>query len=194
MTAGDEELQRFLQQWFEYAGVPRPILDATRVAARRTREPITIMTPVLWLAIRSDRAAQVVKCEAPSAPTICGVPAYAMDVHTRSGRRAIDLFAQQCGPVRQALEVQVPVRHRREAARLACFYADGAPVTTRLVWSGAEALEHLGIENDFIGLAVQPEAIPDLLATVRSNLGHLNAIRGQVLREILATTPPGATV
>lgn len=176
---------------FEGAGVPRPVLDATRIAAKRTREPITIMAPVLWQVIKSDRWARVVNCDVPAAPTIYGVPAYAMDVHTRSGRRAIDMFAEQCQPVRAVFEMRVLRRHRREAAHLAAFYSDAASVALRLLWSGADELERLGIENDFIGLGVQPEAVPELLAVVRAHLEHLNAIRAEVLTEVLGLSNTG---
>ena len=170
---------------FGKAGVPEPLLDAVRIGARRTREPITIMLPVLWLAVKADRRAQVVECPVPAAPTIAGVPLYAMDTHTRTGKAAIGQFAKENDVVRAALEQHVPMQFRRQAAYLAAFYADAAPVALKLQWSQSEDIERLGIQNDIMSVGAAPEAVPALLGAVRDNLGHLNAIREEVLSAAL---------
>ncbi|MGE5502249.1 MAG: hypothetical protein ACM3W4_10015, partial [Ignavibacteriales bacterium] len=111
------------------------------------------------------------------APSVDGVPMWALDKHTRVGKQAIHRFARECASVRACLEEFVPEHRHREAACLAAFYADAAPVSRRLAWSGAGALEGLGTENDLLLAGVASEGIDPLLATVRANLDHLNEIR-----------------
>jgi hypothetical protein len=169
---------------FHAAGVPAALLEATNIGARRTREPIVIMLPVLWLAVNGDAAKIIKECPVPQSPLIEGVPAYALDMHTRIGRRAIDIFVKECPQV-SALLRECASTFRSRAACLAAFYVDGAPIARRLSWVHSDDLEKIGIENDFLSVGVAPNAIPDLLAAFGDHLDHLNAIRARVLTSTL---------
>ena len=176
---------------FQDLGAPGPLLEATRIAARRTREPITIMVPVVWLAADADRHKHVVDQPVPASPVVDGVPLFGLDMHTRIARRAIELFAKENTAVSSCLDQHVPARSRREAAYLSAFYADAAPLSRRLQWFQADAIEKLGIENDFLAVSVAADAVPALLGSVADNLDHLNAIRARVLREALRANGMG---
>jgi hypothetical protein len=170
---------------FRELGVPGELLRATQIAAQRTREPITIMLPVIWLAADADRHKHVIEQPVPASPVIDGVPLYSLDKHTRTGRRAIELFANENTAVRDYLDQHVPARSRRAAAYLCAFYADAAPLSRKLQWAQGDELERLGIEADFHPVGVIPDAIPALLRATRANLDHLNLIRERVLKEAL---------
>ena len=177
---------------FRDQGAPDALLDATRLAAARTREPITIMVPLIWLAIASGPKPAVVDCEVPRSPMIDGVPLYALDVHTRMGRRAIELFTKEDDAIRACLDQHVPARSRRDVAYVCSFYADGAPVTPKLNWSQADELDALGIETDLLLAGVDPGGMAALLAAFREGLDRLNIIRARLLTASRATVLPGA--
>jgi len=63
---------------------------------------------------------------------------------------------------------------------MAAFYADAAPLATKLAWKGADELEVFGTETDLLLSGVPPEAFAPLLAALRNNLGHLNEFRARV--------------
>ena len=105
---------------------------------------------------------------------------YALDKHTRLGREAIRRFAAENDEVRATLARHVPTGRRNEAAYMAAFYADAAPLATKLVWNGADALEELVTETDLLLSGVPPEGFAPLLAAFRDNLGHLDAVRARV--------------
>ena len=165
---------------FRELGVSEELAAATGIAAARTREPITVMVPLLWLAAAMSKK-RVGDCPIPPLMEAGGVPLYALDRHTRLGREAIWRFACENDSVRACLERFVPPPRTRSAAYLAAFYVDAAPVAKRLIWDQSDALEVFGIECDLLHAGVPAEGIQPLLETMRANLGHLNQLRAQVL-------------
>ena len=165
---------------FRDAGVPEGLVAATGIAAGRTREPITVMVPLIWLAAATSQQS-VCDCPVPPLTRAGGVPLYALDEHTRLGREAIWRFACENDSVRACLERFAPANRRRRAANVAAFYADAAPVARRLMWDQSRSLETFGTERDLLLAGVPKEGIGPLLEAVRANLGHLNELRTQVL-------------
>jgi hypothetical protein len=165
---------------FRELGVPEELVAATGIAAARTREPITAMVPLIWLAARNSEN-RVCDCAVPPLVQADDVPLYALDKHTRLGREAIWRFACENDPVRACLARFIPASQRRSAAYVAAFYVDAAPIARRLMWDQSEALEAFGIERDLIHAGAPAEGIQPLLAAMRTNLDHLNKLRAQVL-------------
>ncbi|MGO4684621.1 hypothetical protein AB4Z24_13855 [Hyphomicrobium sp. 2TAF46] len=165
---------------FKTLGVPAPLIDVVRCAAWLTREPLTIMLPLFWLALRSARA-ETIDDAVPATKTVAGVPLYAFDKHTRIGKLAIQRFARENIEVRRVLEARIAKAQRPAAACMAAFYADGAPISKRLVWAGSAEIEKLGREGDLSRVGVPLEAAEPLMSAVTNNLGHLNDIREQQL-------------
>jgi len=165
---------------FRDLGVPEELVIATGIAAARTREPITVMVPLIWLAAR-DSKQQVRDCPIPPLIQAGDVPLYALDMHTRLGREGIWRFVQENKSVRACLARFVPENRWRTAAYVAAFYVDGAPVARRLMWDQSESLEAFGIERDLLYAGIPVEGIQPLLDVMRANLGHLNQIRQEVL-------------
>jgi len=165
---------------FRDLGVPEDLVDATGVAAGRTREPITVMVPLIWLTAATSQQS-VCDCPVPPLARAGDVPLYALDMHTRLGREAIWRFACENDSARACLECFVPASRRRRATNVAAFYADASPVAQRLVWELSDRLENLGIERDLLVAGVPREVITPLLDAVKANLGHLNQVRAEVL-------------
>jgi len=161
-------------------GVPEDLLAATEVAASRTREPITVMVPLIWLAAR-DTKQEVRDWPVPPLVESDDVPLYALDQHTRMGREAIWRFAQENEAVRACLTQFVPENRWRSSAYVAAFHVDAAPIARRLVWDQSEALETFGIERDLLFAGVPAEGIEPLLGVTQANLNHLNEFRRDVL-------------
>jgi hypothetical protein len=165
---------------FRESGVPEDLVVATDVAAGRTREPITVMVPLIWLAAATSQQS-VYDCPVSPLTRAGDVPLYALDEHTRLGSEAIWRLACENDGVRACLERFVPASRRRRAANVAAFYADAAPVARRLMWDQSRSLEAFGIERDLLLAGVPPEGIGPLLEAVRANLDHLNELRAQTL-------------
>jgi hypothetical protein len=180
VVGGQAGLDRLLGAYREL-GTPEDLLAATKIAASRTREPITVMVPLIWLAARASRERRVCDCPVPSLVQMSDVPLYALDQHTRLGREAIWRFAREHPAVRWCLTHYVPERCWRGVAHVAAFYVDGAPIARRLMWDQSEALEAFGIERDLLHAGLPAEGIDPLLGVMRANLGHLNQIRREVL-------------
>ena len=178
---------------FSELGAPEELVAATAIAAARTREPITVMVPLIWLvAARSKK--QVCDCAVPPLVAAGGVPLYALDKHTRLGREAIWRFACENGSVRTCLARFVPASQRRSAVYVAAFYVDAAPLATRLFWDQSDALETFGIERDLHHAGIPLEGIRPLLEAMRANLKYLNQIRAQILAATQASQSNRADV
>ena len=171
-----------LMHAFRHLGVPAGLIDATRIAAIRTREPIVIMTPLLWLAATAAGDAHVVDGVLPPVKMIgdSGVPAYALDKHTAIGKAAIHRLARENRAVREVLAAHVPEYRANAVACMTAFHVDAAPVSRRFEWTGSAELERLGVEADMAKVGVPVEGISPLLAVVRDNLDALNAIRAKL--------------
>jgi hypothetical protein len=179
ISRGTGGLKALLTSFHELE-VPEELVAATGIAAARTREPITAMVPLIWLAARQSEN-QVCDCAVPPLVKAADVPLYALDKHTRLGREAIWRFARENDSVRACLARFVPAGRRRSACYMAAFYVDAAPVARRLMWDQSEALETFGIERDLLHASVPAEAIQPFLKVMRANVAHLNELRAQVL-------------
>jgi hypothetical protein len=115
---------------FRALGIPEELIVATDIAAVRTREPITVLVPLIWLAANAGQVPPSVRdCSVPPSPVVGDVPLYALDMHTRLGREAIWQFARENAAMRDCLGLHVPKKRWRDAAYNAEFYVDAAPVS-----------------------------------------------------------------
>jgi hypothetical protein len=169
-----------LMSAFRRLGVPDDLITATRFAATRTREPIVVMTPLLWLAVSATGDHRIVECSVPPFTTIADIPSFVFDMHTAVGKSAIHRFARENHAVRDVLAAYVPEHRAKDAACTAAFHVDAAPVSRRFEWSGSAELERLGVEADMMTVGVPREGIAPLLNVVREYLDHLNAIRARL--------------
>ena len=162
---------------FRSIGVPDELALITEHAAIRTSEPIILMVPLIWLEAFREAHPPIIDCPLPASPIIRGVPLYALDMHTAIGKSAIHQFARENRAVRETLAEYVPEYRTQDAAYMAAFYADAAPVSRRLDWSQSAALETIGIDSDLRSTGASPDGVRPILEMVRGNLEHLNEVR-----------------
>jgi hypothetical protein len=178
MGAGD--LLR-LADAYRALGVADQLASAMVVAAKRTREPYTVLLPLTWLEVQRCERIEF-RDEPLTASAIAGgVPLYALDEHTRLGKRAINTLAHENASIRECLQRFVPKRRWIAAAQHAAFYAEGSLVSRRLDWAQSRSLEMLGIESELSTAEVRPEGIVPLIQAIRGALDQLNAIRARLL-------------
>lgn len=161
---------------FSDLDVPSQLLRVVRRAAFRTREPMAILLPLLWLALPLGRH-ETINDPVPATKITHGLPLYAFDKHTRLGKIAIHQLVRENADVRRVLAAHVAKAQCGVAACMAAFYADGAPISGRLAWPNGTEIEKLGLEGDLFRVGVPLEAAAPLVAAVRDNLDHLNDIR-----------------
>jgi MgsA AAA+ ATPase C terminal len=162
---------------FRQLGVPEELVAATGIAATKSREPITLMVPLIWLAARDAQVPTVVEAAVPRSLVLDDIPMYALDKHTRIGLEAIRSLVKYNSEIREFLERHVAPTQRHKAAYMAAFYADAAPLASKLSWDGADQLEALGTETDLLKVGVPVEQIEPLLSLFQANVDHLNKLR-----------------
>jgi hypothetical protein len=150
---------------------------AAVLAAKKTREPITILAPLIWLEVARGGQARVSESVMPETKLVDGIPLYAFDKHTRLGKRAIRELVGMDAPLQCFLQEFLPRARWQAAVEMAAFYADAAPVARRLEWPLSHAIESLGTEADFFKAGVPKAAIQPLQAVMTASLGKLNEIR-----------------
>jgi hypothetical protein len=162
-------------------GVPEELVVATGIAATKSREPITLMVPLIWLAAYDGQAPTVVEAAVPWSPVLDDIPMYALDKHTRIGLEAIRNLVKYNYEIRECLKRYVAPAQRHAAAYMAAFYADAAPLASKLSWDGADQLEALGTEADLLKVGVPREGVEPLLQLFRANVDHLNKLRAHTI-------------
>ena len=162
-------------------GVPEELVVATGIAATKSREPITLMVPLIWLAAYDGQAPTVVEAAVPWSPVLDDIPMYALDKHTRIGQEAIRSLVKYNSAIREFLERHVAPAQQHKAAYMAAFYADAAALASKLSWDGADQLEALGTETDLLKVGVPVEQIRPLLQLFRTSVDHLNRLRAHIV-------------
>lgn len=115
----------------------------------------------------------------PEEDWIAGVPAYALDQYTRSGRRALQRFVIENGPWRSfARRYQLTETIQIKAAGELLFRAEGALLKRRRHW---DVGRDLYLRSATVGCFIPPCAVPSGLALIREQLPALNEMRRAVL-------------
>ena len=156
------------------------------LAARRTREPLAVLLPLIWLAVQTEQR-NLVRSPLPLTEKIGKLPLYALDMHTRVGRRALDCFSRENTEIRELLRRYAPDRSGIDAVRVAAFYAEAACVASQFVTPTTRHLEALGIEADLLRAGVAPNGHQILINSVRLQLAHLNELRARFFHEAHTT-------
>lgn len=115
----------------------------------------------------------------PDTDWIAGVPAYALDQYTRSGRRALQRFVIENGSWRSfARSYQLGEAAQLKAAGELLFRAEGALLKRRRHW---DVGRDLYLRSATVGCFMPPCAVPSGLALIREQLPDLNRFRRGVL-------------
>jgi hypothetical protein len=173
-----------LMRTYAELGVPERLLEAAAVAIKKAREPFPLLLPLLWLAAAGSESELL---DSPLAPSglINGVPLYALDRHTRLGRRAIRRFAQENAEIAQFLTKRGCDSGDDGALRMAVFYADGALTRPTLRWRHSAELTVAGVAADFHKVQVAAEVGAELVELVAAHIADLDSIRIQLLSRAL---------
>ncbi len=174
------ETMRALMRTYAELGVPERLLEAVAVAIKKAREPFPLLLPLLWLAAAGSESELL---DSPLAPSglINGVPLYALDRHTRFGRRAIKRFAQENAEIAQFLTKRGCDSGDDGALRMAVFYADGALTRPTLRWRHSAELTAAGVAADFHKVHVAADVGAELVELVAAHIADLDSIRIQLL-------------
>lgn len=176
----DGRLQLF--KLFEELGVPAEVVAATDQAVRMTREPMTIMFPLLWLGLNnSSSGTSYIRRSLDDPQTWNGLPLYSLDKHTRIGKRAVARLLLEDKDFESSLLEMVPSYRLRSVAEMAAYYADAVPTAPQLQWSQTSALVTLGRQADFVKAGANLTHVEDILRTMNCHLSELNKIRARLL-------------
>jgi hypothetical protein len=161
-------------------GVPERLVQAVAVAIKKAREPSALLLPLLWLAAVGSETELL---DSPLAPSglINGIPLYALDRHTRFGRRAIKRFAQENAEIAQFLTERDWDSGDDGALRMAVFYADGALTRPTMRWRHTAELTAAGVAADFHKVHVAADVGAELVELVAAHIADLDSIRIQLL-------------
>lgn len=183
---GSDDL-RGLLRGFERVGFAESLSGIIETAARKTREPMTIMLPLVWALLGEDtRSPLTEERPLPTAPCCGTIPAWALDKHTRAGKRAFAQLIRENPAIDAVLSEHVADFRALDVLAMACFYVDAIPVARRLMWTRSHELESLGLETDMAKVGCPRQGIEPILEAVVANLNHLNAIRCRLFGAELA--------
>jgi hypothetical protein len=175
--------------------VNEKLISAAIEAARRTRLPMMIMVPLVWLEIHQTGGGTIDQHPIPETPVVEGLPLCALDEHTRPGKQAINQLIAQDPRLRVCLQRFVPKSRWSTAAQHAAFYEDGSPIAPRLGWSQSRSVEIFGIGADLASAAVPREGVQPLREVMHECLPRLNEIRREIwdgLRQCSELSPANA--
>jgi hypothetical protein len=175
-----------LADTYRSLGAAEELANSVVFAAKRAREVLVVLAPLVWLEVQRNGSASVRSDAVPPAKAIAGVPLYAFDTHTRIGKRAIERLVSENKPLRDCIVQFLAKGSPRKAAEIAAFYADGAPVSRRLDWAQSDSLQRLGMEADFTAAGLRIEGIAPVQAAMNVALGQLNAIRAELWTAAIA--------
>ncbi|WP_137871261.1 hypothetical protein [Sphingopyxis sp. 2PD] len=167
---------------FDQRGFPDPLASIIETAARKCREPIVVMIPLLWKLVQERRGTTAVEdSPVPTAPTFHGVPAWTWDKHTRLGKRAMRQFLRETPTLDATMSRYVSDFRAPTVVEMACFLVDAIPIARRLNWSRSRELEAMGLETDMMKIGCPRDGVKPILDIVRANLDQLNSIRCRLL-------------
>jgi hypothetical protein len=177
---------RALAATYRDLGAGEELAYSIVLAAKKAPEPLVILVPLVWLEVQRSGATSIRSDPVPQTKTIAGIPLYAFDTHTRTGKRAIERLISENKPFRDCIVRFLAKGSPRKAAEIAAFYADGAPVSRRLDWAQSDSLERLGIEADFDAAGLRRDGIGSVREAMNAALDQLNAIRAELWTAALA--------
>lgn len=149
---------------------------ADRMAAR-TSDAMFISFLPIWRLLRKEPNLSVLSSKVPASPQVHGYPAYAYDMHTQEGRRALHRFAIECSPVRKCV-AHLPPRNRATAIGNGVFLVEGALLDRSAKFSAADAINRSAQfkELEYAGI-VTAGAQSEFLQTLAEALPVLHRMR-----------------
>lgn len=174
------ELSRFLDA-FEAIGFPSSLASAVDIAARKTREPIVVMLPILWAALHQNgETSTIIDVPIPHGGFSHGIRSLAsISIPASGSRRSPSSLARMIPYKRLCRNLWLIIGHGtsppwQHSMRMPSpSPADGI--------GAAHALEAVGLEADMMKIGCPQAGVLPNAEAVRTNLDHLNAIRRRLL-------------
>jgi hypothetical protein len=88
---------------FRKLGVPEELVAATGIAATKSREPVTLMVPLVWPAANDGQVPTSLEAAVPRSLVLDDIPMYALDKHTRIGLESIRNLVKYNYEIRECL-------------------------------------------------------------------------------------------
>jgi len=144
---------------------------------RKARDLLPLLLPLV-LEPSQALVGQRIEPRLPTVPLIAGVPAYAIDGFTRSGRVMLELLARRA-PFAAALQ-SLDLTTRSLFLRHLLFFAEGG--RCRPLWEDplSATLRHWAL---LLELPLEPSLIAETLALVSDELPLIHALRDEVLAQ-----------
>lgn len=158
------------------AQVPLTIVEPASAGFRRTRDVLCGLVPLLWL---EPRVGDATYADDPMPPeTMIGpAPGWALDMFTREGRRAFQVFLQGNAASARWVRDHIPEQQRVRFLGGLVFCAEGGLVRSRLRWKvGDELRRMMDIECHGPHCADATEVLP----LMEADIPHLNEVRANV--------------
>lgn len=174
---------RLFLEVLDTLGIPRHVLDVVKLGMARIREPHAIALPFVWLDATSSDNCSVERHRLNPTPLVQGWPSFALDMHTRVGRRAIELFARRCKPLHRLVEKQLPPAARPDILGSLVFRAEGALVDRRLVYTGANELLAASTTAQLTYTGMPQNLALEALEVTREHLELLHTCRLEIVGE-----------
>lgn len=171
---------RLLLEVFETLGLPPEIIEIVGLGMARMREPHPLALPLIWLSATTAGDCRIETNNLKPSPTVAGWPAYALDMHTRPGRKAIELFGRRCEPLRRLVEQQLPPSARPDFLGSLVFRAEGALVDRRLLYKGANELLHAATIAQLTHTGMPQNLAMEALEVTRQHLELLHSCRLEI--------------
>lgn len=160
---------------FRELGVPELLLAAGAAYAARARDPLPILGPVAWLLHETDRPVKpkIAARALPSSDLVGDWPAYAFDpIHTRVGRRAVDLWLR-------CYLAKPPYSSAQVAAAL--WNGESAACDRTMTWGLETEIRRRAHRADLLHRGVHPEQIEPLGLWIIENWPALACARRAAL-------------
>ncbi|MDR5727947.1 MAG: hypothetical protein RB191_11030 [Terriglobia bacterium] len=156
-------------------GAPSPLVTACQVYAARQRDLLPVCVPFASVLAKANHGGAVAR-DLPPSEQIGELPDFSFDpLHTRLGRRAVDLW------LRSYLMKQ-PWLPRQAAAAL--WNAESAACDRTLDWSMSDAIRERAHRSDLLARGVPCERHDELMGWIARERPALNAARTAVWNSV----------
>jgi len=162
---------------YEAMGVRPDVLSTAQMGSTRTIEGHPLSLPLIWLLAASSGEIDVRKQNLPDAPMIGGWPAFALDMHTMLGKRAIRRFQRECREIDQLALRWLPRDQHELFVGTLLFRFEGENVDQRLVYPGSQALLRTAEVAHLTHQGLPRTLVSDALSILKEHLDLLHQCR-----------------
>lgn len=166
---------------YRHIGVTEDVLEVALFGSTRTQEGHPLSLPLVWLTTSAGGSVTVEPTTPSASALIRGWPAEAYDMHNRLGRKAIELFAQRCTPIRQLMQRHLAPGHHADFVGTLVFRVEGENVDRRIVYPGSQAILRQAEAAHLTYSGFPATLVTEALEVVRDHLALLHQCRRETV-------------